>query len=94
MGCGNMDLGHVVRLKTRVDLELVIVTTIMNVQGILHVEMITVWNPYFPHQLIVVKIQLEPQPPPQQPVQPRSLVKIFGLPRNVSRNSFRAIALS
>ena len=90
---GNMDLGHVVQLKTRVDLELVIVTTIMNVQGILHVEMITVWDPYFPHQLIVVKIQ--PQPPlqpPQPPVQPRSLVKIFGLPRNVSKNSSKANA--
>ena len=92
MGFGNMDLGHVVRLKTRVDLELVIVTTIMNVQGILHVETTTVWDPYFPHQLIVVKIQLQLQKPPQQPVQPRSLVKIFGLPRNVSKNSFKANA--
>ena len=91
MGCGNMDLGPVVRLKTRVDLELVIVTTIMNVQGILRVEMITAWDPYFPHQLIVVKIQLQPQQPP---VQPRSFVKIFGLPRNVSRNSFKANAKS
>ena len=81
MACGNMDLGHVVQQKTRVDLVLVIVTTIMNVQGILHVEMITVWDPYFPHQLIVVKIQ--PQQPPQQPAQPRLLAKIFGLPRNV-----------
>ena len=88
-----MDLGHVVQQKTRVDLVLVIVTTIMNVQGILHVEMITVWDPYFPQQLIVVKIQ--PQPPlqpPQLQVQPRSLVKIFGLPRNVSNNSSKANA--
>ena len=92
MGFGNMDLGHVVRLKTRVDLELVIVTTIMNVQGILLVEMITVWDPYSPHQLTVVKIQLQPLQPPQPPVQPRMLVKIFGLPRNVSRNSFKANA--
>ena len=90
MACGNMDLGHVVQQKTRVDLVLVIVTTIMNVQGILHVEMITVWGPYFSHQLIVVKIQLQP---PQQPrLQPRSLVKIFGIPRNVSKNSFKANA--
>ena len=95
MGCGNMGHGPAVHLKTRVDLELVIVTTIMNVQGILLVEMITVWDPYFPHQLIVVKIQLQPlQPPPQPRVQPRSLVKIFGLPRNVSRNSFKANAKS
>ena len=95
MGFGNMDLGHVVRLKTRVDLELVIVTTIMNVQGILHVETTTVWDPYFPHQLIVVKIQLQPQQPPHPPqVQPRFLAKIFGLPRNVSRNSFKADAKS
>ena len=57
MGCGNLHHGPVVQLKTRVDLELVIVTTIMNVQGILHVETTTVWDPYFPHQLIVVKIQ-------------------------------------
>ena len=65
-------------------------TTIMNVQGILLVEMITVWDPYFPRQLIVVKIQLQP---PQQPrLQPRSLVKIFGIPRNVSKNSFKANA--
>ena len=92
MGCGNMGHGHVVQQKNPVDLELGIVTMIMNVQGILHVDMITAWDPYFPHQLIVVKIQL--QQPLQQPVQPRSLVKIFGLPRNVSRNSFRAIALS
>ena len=92
MGCGNMDLGHVVRQKTRVDLELVIVTMIMNVQGISHVEMITVWDPYFPHQLIVVKIQL--QRPPQPPVQLRLLAKIFGLLRNVSRNSSKANALS
>jgi hypothetical protein len=90
MACGNMDLGHVVQQKTRVDLVLVIVTTIMNVQGILHVEMITVWDPYFPHQLIVVKIQL--QPPPRPPVQPRLLAKIFGIPRNVSKNSFKANA--
>ena len=94
MGCGNMDLGHVVRLKTRVDLEPVIVTTIMNVQGNSHVEMITVWDPYFPHQPIVVKIQLQPQQPLQPPLQPRLLVKIFGLPRNVSRNSSKANALS
>ena len=92
MGCGNMGLGHVVQLTTRVDQELVIVTMIMNVQGILLVEMITVWDPYFPHQLIVVKIQ--PQQPPQPPVQPRLLAKIFGLPRNVSRNSSKANALS
>ena len=86
MGCGNMDLGHVVRLKTRVDLELVIVTMIMNVQGILLVEMITVWVPYFPHLRIVVKIHQQllqppqplqqlPQPPQplQQPQQPPQL---------------------
>ena len=92
MGCGNMGHGHVVQQKNPVDLVLVIVTTIMNVQGILHVEMITAWDPYFPHQLIVVKIQLQLQKPPQQPVQPRSLVKIFGLPRNVSKNPFKANA--
>ena len=65
MGCGNLDHGHVVRLKTRVDLELVIVTTIMNVQGILLVEMITVWDPYFPHLRIVVKIHQQLLQPPQ-----------------------------
>ena len=92
MGCGNMGHGHVVQQKNPVDLVLVIVTTIMNVQGISHVEMTTVWDPYFPHQLIVVKIQL--QPPPQPPVQPRLLAKIFGLPRNVSRNFSKANALS
>ena len=95
MGCGNMGHGPAVHLKTRVDLELVIVTTIMNVQGILHVETTTVWDPYFPLLRIVVKIHPQPQQPPQQPqVQPRSLVKIFGLPRNVSRNSFKANAKS
>ena len=65
MGCGNLDHGHVVRLKTRVDLVLVIVTTIMNVQGILLVEMITVWDPYFPHLRIVVKIHQQLLQPPQ-----------------------------
>ena len=93
MGCGNMHHGPVVQLKTRVNLVLVIVTMIMNVQGIVHVELITVWDPYFPDPLIVVKIQLQLQQPPQQPrVQPRSLVKIFGLPRNVSKNSSKANA--
>ena len=92
MGCGNMGHGHVVRQMNLVDLELAIVTTIMNVQGILLVEMITVWDPYFHRPRIVVKIQ--PQPPPQPPVQPRPLVKIFGLPRNVSKNSSKANALS
>ena len=77
MGCGNMDLGHVVPLKTRVDLEPVIVTTIMNVQGILHVEMITVWDPYFPHQLIVVKIQLQQLQQPLPLQQPQLRVIIF-----------------
>ena len=94
MGCGNMGHGHVVHQMNLVDLELAIVTMIMNVQGILRVEMITVWDPYFPQLRIVVKIQLQPLQPPQQPVQPRFLVKIFGLPRNVSRNSFKANAKS
>ena len=83
MGCGNLDHGHVVRLKTLVDLELVIVTMIMNVQGILHVDMITAWDRYFPHQLIVVKIQPQPLQPPQPPQpqqrlqQPQLRVTIF-----------------
>ena len=93
MGYGNMDHGHVVQQMNLVDLELEIVTMIMNVQGILRVEMITVWDPYFPLLRIVVKIQLQPlQPPPQPQVQLRSLVKIFGLPRNVSKDSSKANA--
>ena len=93
MGYGNMDHGHVVQQMNLVDLELAIVTMIINVQGILRVEMITVWDPYFPLLQIVVKIQLQPlQPPPQPRVQLRSLVKIFGLPRNVSKDSSKANA--
>ena len=65
MGCGNMGHGHVVQQKNPVDLVLVIVTTIMNVQGILLVEMITVWDPYFPHLRIVVKIHQQLLQPPQ-----------------------------
>ena len=88
MGCGNMGHGHVVQQKNPVDLVLVIVTTIMNVQGTLNVEMVTVWDPYFPRLQIVVEIQLQPQ------VQPWFLAKIFGLPRSVSKNSSKANALS
>ena len=66
MGCGNMGHGHVVQQKNPVDLVLVIVTTIMNVQGILHVETTTVWDPYFPLLRIVVKIHPQPLQPPQQ----------------------------
>ena len=70
------------------ELELGIVTTIMNVQGTSNVEMVTVWDPYFPRLQIVVEIQLQPQ------VQPWFLAKIFGLPRSVSKNSSKANALS
>ena len=77
MGCGNMGHGHVVQQKNLVDLELVIVTTIMNVQGILHVEMTTVWDPYFPHLRIVVKIHPQLLQPPLQPPQPQLTVMVF-----------------
>ena len=77
MGYGNMDHGHVVQQMNLVDLELEIVTMIMNVQGILRVEMITVWDPYFPLLRIVVKIHQQLQQPPQPLQQPQLRVIVY-----------------